>query len=96
MKKVLTGLATGLCALAILLAPHAAANTNDYLSCVGRNAPGNPSTSLSLGREAYNAVKSSSAPQAVVLESLNLMGKYGLSETQASAIVGCALTYPLN
>jgi hypothetical protein len=82
-----------LCALAILLvAPHAYADTNRYLTCLAQDRIfGASNTELALGTEAYNAVitmKNSHVDQPYVLESLALQRKYNLSDHVAASIVG--------
>ncbi|SRR5271163_3926680 len=84
----------GALVLAVGLAPHAYADTSSYLSCLAsKGISGDTNTELMLGDEAYNTLRGRPRGQTDV-EARALSRKYNLSEPMASAIVGCATTYP--
>ena len=79
---------------ALISNPPAHADTGSYLNCLAsKGISGDTNTELVLGDEAYNTLRGRPRGQSD-LEARALSRKYNLSEPMASAIVGCATTFP--
>jgi hypothetical protein len=81
-------------AVALIAAPVAHADPNEYLTCLASyGISGDANTELALCDEAYNTLRGRPRGQAAS-ETRVLSQKYNLSEHVASTIVGCATTFP--
>jgi hypothetical protein len=86
--------------VAVLLAPHASADTATYLRCLKADEiggfPFDDNTAVKIGIEANHAMGGVPRPDLGETEIASLTQKYNLSYHQASSIVSCATSSPPN
>jgi hypothetical protein len=86
--------------VAVLLAPHASADTTTYLRCLKADEidgyPFDDNTAVKIGIEVNHAMGGVARPDLGATEITTLMQKYNLSYHQASSVVNCATGSPPN